>query len=568
MKKTILVAAVIVMVIIDIFLIAAVSAVNSFRKEYRNSENAINAILNELQYSKIIAIGETHTVVNEELFLANNIQALYNAGVRYIFIEAGGVSEYKIPSGVAYFILMFYPWMAAGWRYEAIALDQAVIDVNNALPSDDKIKILAVERVPDSITDFAQRWNMRDSNAAEAIIEIMDAASDETKAIILYGAAHTVIYPYKQFSLSGFSGSKFEWLPLGYLLKKHYGSDFSSYEFVSDHDKDFVIRPRYLLDEPKLVALKNMPFANMPLLKDGLARFAWRAGYDGFDGRYDGYIVDPESIYGTFYQYNPTNENLSFIFKIVENYALESGVNISGINYIPFEPENNIILGLNYLKTNLGENFDYASPDTTYFNTEPQGHFMLGLYYLKMYFGDKFDYAFWKTKTSKSLLSALAELRDYAFTNNVPADYIRTNYSRETMLLYHKYMFLSKIIAYNEQQITGNKILENYLIQAREIFPEDLWPLYWLGFVAAEKGEWEKGLAYFQELFADDLAFNMESLPLAYQKAALCAEKSGISQLADEYRRIASDLYNEYNIIVDKNRNSYVGYFNGLRLSY
>jgi hypothetical protein len=98
------------------------------------------------------------------------------------------------------------------------------------------------------------------------------------------------------------------------------------------------------------------------------------------------------------------------------------------------------------------------------------------------------------------------------------------------------------------------------LLQARGLFPEDLWPLYWLGFAATEKKQWEKGLGFFQELFADDLSYSMESLPLAYQKAALCAEKLGNSQLADEYRRIAGALFNEYNITVDKNKYSNVGY--------
>jgi hypothetical protein len=70
------------MAIVDLLLIAAVSYVNSFRREYNNSVNAIDTILNELQQCKIIAIGEGHTRVNEQLFLANNIDALYNAGVR------------------------------------------------------------------------------------------------------------------------------------------------------------------------------------------------------------------------------------------------------------------------------------------------------------------------------------------------------------------------------------------------------------------------------------------------------------------------------------------------------
>jgi hypothetical protein len=128
------------------------------------------------------------------------------------------------------------------------------------------------------------------------------------------------------------------------------------------------------------------------------------------------------------------------------------------------------------------------------------------------------------------------------------------------MLLYHEYMHLSCVFLFNKHEMPAWFMQEAPLLQARGIFPEDLWPLYWLGFVATEKKQWEKGLGFFQELFADDLSYSMESLPLAYQKAALCAEKLGNSQLADEYRRIAGALYNEYNITVDKIEYSYVGY--------
>jgi len=562
-------AAVIIVIVVDVLLIAAVLYVNSYRKEYLNSKNAIDFILDELQHSKIIAVGENHSVMNEELFLAHNIQALYNAGVRYIFTES--TMDTALPSGETYWFPMFYPWIVAGWRYEEAALYQAVSDINNALPQDDRIQILCYENVPDSINDFAQRWNMRDSSSAEGIIETMDAAPDGTKAIVIYGNAHTVIHPYKKYSQPGFYDKKFEWLPLGYLLKKHYGDDFKSYCFTSDQDRDIIINSKYRLNESKVVLLKNIPIANMPFLKDGFVRFVYNAGnkYSYFiaanNPNYDGYIVDQEAIYGTFYQYNPTNENLSFIFKMVEDYALKSRPDN---NYIPFEPKDNINRGLKLYLDNISKNYDYASPDTTYaIQSDPQGYLMLGLYYLKLYFRDKFDYAFWKTETSNSLLSALAELRDYAFADNVPVEHVRMNYNRETMIQYHKYMRLSNISYYTERFMTANGIHENYLLQAREIFPEDLWPLYWLGFVAAEKEQWEKGLAYFQEMFAEELAFYMESLPLAYQKAALCAEKTGKSQLAEEYNRMASAIYNEYNIVVDKNMNSYVGYFNGLMLS-
>jgi hypothetical protein len=381
----------------------------------------------------------------------------------------------------------------------------------------------------------------------------MDSASDNINAIIIYGGMHTSIYPYKNYYDSSYA-ERFEWIPLGYHLKKHYGTGFSSYEFVTDHDKDFVISPKHLLDETKLVLLRNIPLVKIPVLNNVITYFSSQTSYTG---RNDGYIVEPETIQGTFYQYNPTNLNLSFLFKSVEDYALSYSPDI---NYVPFETDNEIIRGINFLKSSLAENFDYAFPSTSYNVYDPHGQFMLGLYYLKMYFGDKFDYSFWKTESTKSLLSALEELKEYAFMNNEPAEYIRINYSRDTLGLYHKYMNLSDVEYFNIQAISAKYIQDEYLLRAGVMFPEDLWSLYWLGFTAAEKEKWEKSLEYFEMLFAHALSFSMESLPLAYQKAALCAGKLGNSLLAEEYHRIARALFNEYNITVDQNSSSFVGY--------
>jgi hypothetical protein len=539
------------MVIIDVLLITVALCVNDVRKAYLTSENAIDAIVNELQHGIIIAIGEGHERVNEQLFIADNIQALYNAGVRYIFAEGGASLEESLPSSESYNFLMFYPWIGAGWRYETIALYQAVTDLNNALPSDDKIIICGVEHVPDNVTDLVQRFNLRDISAAETIIGIMDTAAYGTKAIVWYGMAHTGIYPFKRYYKPDISPYKFARSPLGYLLKKHYGSDFSSFYFATGSDEDLLLGKKQILDETKLVLQKNMPLVNR-LLPDQFQAFipSWT-----ISKRYDGFIFEPEEINGTYYNYNPTNENLSFIFKVVEDYALECSPDA---DYTPLEPKSSP--GVNYLKEEIWANFDYVSPPSTYYTFDPQGQLMHGLYYLKLFFGDKFDYSFWKTESSKNLLSALAELKDYAFANRAPAEYVRTNYSRDTIIPYHEFMTFSLVFRFNKHEMPARNIREMPLLQARVIFPEDLWPLYWLGFAATEKKQWEKGLGFFQELFADDLSYSMESLPLAYQKAALCAEKTGNSQLAEEYRHVAGTLFNEYNIIVDKNEYSYVGY--------
>jgi hypothetical protein len=85
--KTLAIAGTVIAGIAIIFFIMLALSVNDFRREYRTSGNAIDAIVDELQRRRIVAIGEHHDRVNEQLFLAGNIQALYNAGVRYIFVE-------------------------------------------------------------------------------------------------------------------------------------------------------------------------------------------------------------------------------------------------------------------------------------------------------------------------------------------------------------------------------------------------------------------------------------------------------------------------------------------------
>jgi hypothetical protein len=232
---------------------------------------------------------------------------------------------------------------------------------------------------------------------------------------------------------------------------------------------------------------------------------------------FDGYIIE-RIMYGTLYQYNPTNENLKFIFELVRNYALHN---------------RNII------------------PNTTYFPFDEQGQFLMGLYYLKLYFGDKFDYSFWRTGQTKELLTSLDELEQYAFSGNNPSDFINVRHTYDDILLYHDYMYNSNIdgfIVYNRGTIN-----EKQLLKAWEIFPEDLWALYWLAFLAVEEQQYDKAIGYFQALFANELSLCMEILSVAYRKAALCAGKLGNWMLEEEYTYMADNLFNEYYMNLDSN---------------
>ena len=452
------------------------------------SENSIDVLLRELKDKKVILIGEDHTLVNEELFVANNLKKLYDSGVRYIFLEGGAATlERSLPGSIGYNFIMFYPWMQTAWRYEELLLQKSIIEINNSVPINEQIKLIFPE-LQDVRND--QIMNYRDSTAAENIISIMDKTENKEKAIIIYGAAHAGTIIIKDYT-DVFS-NKYDWLPLGYRLKQHYGSNFSSYSFYYPPNID-------LLNESKLLLSNN---ANKKI--------------EPFNF-YDGIIVEPQELYGTFYQYNPTNENLEFIFNLVENYALYN---------------------------------QNTMTDTANFVFDRNGQFLLGLYYLKLYFGDKFDYSFWRTESSKKLLIALDELKKDAFNGN-PNAFIKVNYSYDTIVLYHNYMSNSNIEDFLDK--FGN-VHEEYLLKAHELFPEDLWALFWLGFSAAEKGQYSRGLSYFQILFENELSYCMEILPLAYRKAALCAEKENNMELEHEYTYIAGNLYNEYGINVDGNQ--------------
>jgi hypothetical protein len=433
---------------------------NQQPENYIVSENSIDALLKELENKKVIFIGEYHDLVNEELFVANNLRKLYDSGVRYIFLEGGAAYENSLPGSINYNFLMFYPWMQTGWRYESILLYKSIIELNNLLPINEQIKVIFPE-LPDVMND--QLMNYRDSTAAENIISIMDKTENKEKAVIIYGAAHGETVIIKDF-IDAFS-NKYDYIPLAYRLKQHYGSDFSSYSF---------------------------------------------------------YYPPNGEQYGTFYQYNPTNENLEFIFNLVENYALYNQNTIA---------------------------------DTTNFVFDQRGQFLLGLYYLKLFFGDKFDYSFWRTESSKELLTALDELKKYAFNGN-PNAFIKVNHPYDSIVLYHNYMANGNIEDFLEK--FSPSVNEEYLLKARELFPEDLWALFWLGFSTTENGQYSSGLSYFQKLFENDLSYCMEILPLAYLKAALCAEKENNSELEREYTYIADSLYNEYGINV--NDNYYTGH--------
>jgi hypothetical protein len=465
---------------------------NIIKKEGLNLENDYN-IMNTFKNKKIIFLGEDHVTVNEQMFISEHIKELYDVGYRYFFKEGGPSLENYDPSSENYYFLMFYPWMFAGWRYETIQLYQSIDRLNSTLSEEERIKLICPE--PDLLY-IDEIMNDRDSYSASNIINIIENSDRENKAILLFGAAHArkkIIRNYIDTY-----NKKYNWIPLGYRLNKFYNSDFFSFLFYYPNNVELT----NLLDKPRMILTENI---NKYIAADLV-------------NNYDGIIISPEMTYGTFYQYNATNENLTFIFNLVENYALDNSIFISIDEYLPFD-----------------EN----------------GQFLMGIYYLKLYFKNNFDYSFWRTGSSKELLTALNELKEYAFAGNNPSDFIEINYDYNTMVMFHNYMAESNI----DEDFN---IQEDYLLKAYELFPEDIWSIYWLGFDAFEKRQYDKALGYFQMLLEDELVTCMEVLPLVYRKAAYCADMLNEIFLANEYTRIGNSLFNEFDLNVFKN--FYTGY--------
>ncbi len=113
-----------------------------------NSPNAIEAILEKLEYSDIIfvATSQSHYLLNDTIFLSSNLQLLYNAGVRYFF-EEGAIGEsykYGWPKEKDP-VYPFYPWDYVGIRYGAFDLYHEIYQLNTDKNEQDKIKIIGLQ---------------------------------------------------------------------------------------------------------------------------------------------------------------------------------------------------------------------------------------------------------------------------------------------------------------------------------------------------------------------------------------------------------------------------------------
>ncbi|MDR1400545.1 MAG: hypothetical protein LBJ41_11535 [Treponema sp.] len=503
--------------------VTSVSAAALYQKE-SELPDARQYILDALAQNKLVFIGENHELVNEELFMAENLQSFYDAGLRYLFEEGPELgydpSRTPLPGEPDYRLLIFPPWRTdVGGKYEAGAMSRAIREINNAVLEEERIREIPAEAgynpTPEEV-DFTQgdHMNKRDQQAFKNISEFMETLPPHKKAMIFFGGAHGQTKPI-QDRIDG--EEPFLWTPMGVYLKDRYGDNFISMVLRSAKDE----RHNIYLDIPELRDIESRPKIVLPNSRSDIVK---DDRIQGLLSQYDAVILDREVTFGTGANYMPTYEHL---------FAMYNGLR------------------------NLEDSMDNWKNDVAILRGQDQGQYLQYIYYLKMWLGDSFDYRLWDTM--KPLREALDELsmskiQEIALTLNAQ-DVRNTQRMRD----YSKAMLLSVLtefvyddFMYPLEEIYDEVILiiVDHMKEAIAIFPQDLWPYYWLAHVETETGDYDAAIEHWEYIIAQPLAYCLETLPRVYEKLSVCYAAKGDQARSDDYKTAGERLMNEHNLIV------------------
>ena len=467
--------------------------------------DADDYIVELIKTNKVVFLPENHSIVNPILFLSDNLNKFYNAGMRYLFLEGGMPA---VPDSENYSFYMFYPWSHVGWKYESVLLAQRVKELNESVPESEKLRLIYAEADgdnphPSDIEQMPAFINNRDVIASDCIISVMDRADSEEKALIFYGGAHGSKNTYTDYRRDNIP--PFDWKPLGAYLSTHYTDSFVS---LSNNHLSMIFQRDYFT-EAQWNALS------------GTEKIAETDFFSNiFDclpnPNYDYILLDYAGVYGTNYQYMPTDENLRFIFTRLKEFENSHETSISGNSFLRFHN---------------------------------RGQYLLCIYYLKLFFGDNFNYSFWNPENT--LDQALKNLEAYAFAPGIrPFEKISIEMpSEDDVREYHSLMRQSGI---NRFIVSGDKgVLDPVIMNmeiAETIFSEDIWPLYWMAFAETVQENYAEALKYWRLLLQEPLSKCMENLPEVYQMASECALKNGLTAQAESYSAEAESLWNEHNL--------------------
>ncbi|MCR4953610.1 MAG: hypothetical protein K6A43_05990, partial [Treponema sp.] len=479
---------------VNLFLIILLCLLVSCKTTYnlQNEKNAADLIFEDLRSKKIVFIGENHSTVFPILWMTENMEKLYDAGMRYLFLEEDGDGYLPDCDYENYKMQIVPPWCTYGWKYEQHLMQKEIGRVN-ALHKDDPIKVIFPEEgvvYPEDYNDGTKVLNARDLQAQKTIIKIMDESKPEDKAVMFYGSGHgnkNPDHPYNQDEL---------WYPSGYYLNNHYGSQYSSYIIYNLRNDDYT-KANYGDSDFKVLSGKYLTDEFSPEFLTG----------------YDYFCVTDKRIYGIIYPYVINEHNLRALYDLVEKYQ---------------DTDMNEVV--------QWDKFSWG----------------LAVSYLKYCFGDYFPFSFEKQNISE----ALDYLNENVFMSGKSAvSFCKVSWAasyKEDMAEFEKYAEYLFSYRWHEDYIYGwldekwQKKACGYIIynmnHAIEMNPDAPWPRYWLAYFLTErakfsgrKTDYKKALTAWNNFFENQASVACPSLQFAYERTALCYSKLGNDEEKDFY---------------------------------
>jgi tetratricopeptide (TPR) repeat protein len=175
------------------------------------------------------------------------------------------------------------------------------------------------------------------------------------------------------------------------------------------------------------------------------------------------------------------------------------------------------------------------------------GQYLLIIYYLKLYYAEHFDYSLWNPK--RNLSDALYELEAYKENSN--KDYSQLvsclKLSYDDLRRFHNIMVKSGIPMSLNDKRNLDKIIKN-MKEAIIIFPDDMWPLYWLAYAETLSGDYNAAILHWELLLKNPLSMSLETLPIAYEMLGKCYAETGELNRSKEIIGSISSLRTEKNI--------------------
>jgi len=506
-----------------------------------SSPDAIEAILEKLEYSDIIfvATSQSHYLLNDTMFLSSNLEHLYNAGVRYFFVE-GSLSESsmygwsKKDGDPAY---PFYPWDYVAIRYGSFDLYHEIYQLNIDKNEQDKIKIIGLqtnmeEAIPGTVS-VIDRMKYRDEYMANIAINAIDNAKQGEKMLVFAGGDHGS----KEIIPNAFD-SKESWKPLGAYLYEKYKDRFFSLHYITLDENiekanntisniifksiDKLINSdgwKNISNTPKLVTASNATNLRKLLHRLYLSRLN--------NSYFDGFIVDKIGVKGVMFGYTLFDTDVLNFF-IEQTKELDKKISL-------FKEDGSLT---------------HITPDIYY-----QISYMIKyVYYLKLYFGDNFPYNFWNPKMPLS--KAIEILENNISEASKPEDkMVFTPPSMETLRDYHDYSYhFTSLIgddwSYKLPVSIRISINQSNITKMKELFPYELWTEYWYAKMYMKGNKHEKAYEYLQIIKNNPLVYSMQVFPEVLEMTIQCAEKLGFNEQANNYRNQKASLWNEYSIDV------------------